>query len=246
MLGRQAKAVRAYDAWLDDTQLVRKRYYVILSEIMEQFKTTRAQEQVTWVIADKDLDQPRTMIATLNNIDKTDPRPVRVNLSALNVGAQFFYIPSSKVGEIAAVIATKVDLLKPLPDAPQTGATVAEREKVTFLDKSIERLRDAAINRHLQSLGEEGSGKANSPPDMSIAQVVQTNVVRFGAIIVILLLIIILTPLYRYNSRLSTFYDARADILELQPEKFTDLDGLKLATAFTPAFDAGKALPGSG
>ena len=45
---------------------------------------------------------------------------------------------------------------------------------------------------------EEGLG---SHLDIPLAQLVQTNVTRFGTIIMITFLVSILTPLYRYNIR---------------------------------------------
>jgi hypothetical protein len=44
-------------------------------------------------------------------------------------------------------------------------------------------------------------------------ELVRTSLVRFGGVAVILFLISLLTPIYRYNVRLGTFYQARADTL---------------------------------
>ena len=46
-------------------------------------------------------------------------------------------------------------------------------------------------------------------------ELVRTNLVRFGGVTVILFLASLLTPIYRYNVRLGTFYQARADTLLL-------------------------------
>jgi hypothetical protein len=43
------------------------------------------------------------------------------------------------------------------------------------------------------------------------ARVVQTNLTRLGAVAIMFFLVGILVPQYRYNIRMSSFYDARAD-----------------------------------
>lgn len=46
-------------------------------------------------------------------------------------------------------------------------------------------------------------------------RVVSAGITRLGAVIMLLFLVKILTPLYRYNMKLSYYFDARADALEL-------------------------------
>ncbi len=46
-------------------------------------------------------------------------------------------------------------------------------------------------------------------------QLISTVVTRFGVVILLLFLVKILVPLYKYNTKLSAFYDARADAVEL-------------------------------
>src|SRR5262249_52201251 len=63
---------------------------------------------------------------------------------------------------------------------------------------------------------------ANSPPakeaasqgkDTSLMELARTSLIRFGGVAVILFLVSLLIPIYRYNVRLGTFYLARADAL---------------------------------
>jgi hypothetical protein len=56
----------------------------------------------------------------------------------------------------------------------------------------------------------------------------------------IIFLVTILTPLYRYNIRLATYYDARADVLEMMDTHLKSVGFTQIATAVTPTFDFGK------
>jgi hypothetical protein len=51
-------------------------------------------------------------------------------------------------------------------------------------------------------------------------ELVRTSLVRFGGVAVFLFLISLLTPIYRYNVRLGTFYQARADTLQLSKDTY--------------------------
>jgi hypothetical protein len=61
----------------------------------------------------------------------------------------------------------------------------------------------------------------------------------------IIFLVSILTPLYRYNLRLASYYDARADALILMETKLRSAPAgfIRLVGAFTPTLDFGKAPP---
>jgi hypothetical protein len=63
---------------------------------------------------------------------------------------------------------------------------------------------------------------------------IRTSLVRFGGVGVILFLISILVPIYRYNVRLATFYLARADSLTLSKDVRVDDFG-QLTNLLTPA-----------
>ena len=78
-------------------------------------------------------------------------------------------------------------------------------------------------------------------PDIGVNFLIQTNITRFGPIFLALFFVGILVNLYRYNIRLSGYYDARADVLELlelgiDPDVFE-----KLASSLSPQqYDFGK------
>lgn len=62
---------------------------------------------------------------------------------------------------------------------------------------------------------------------------------RVGAVVLLLFLVQILVPLYRYNMKLSSYYDARADALTIigtnRPEEVTGSNGANNATDPAPA-----------
>jgi hypothetical protein len=51
--------------------------------------------------------------------------------------------------------------------------------------------------------------------NLDTIELVRTSLIRFGGVAVVLFLVSLLTPIYRYNVRLGTFYLARADALIL-------------------------------
>lgn len=66
-------------------------------------------------------------------------------------------------------------------------------------------------------------------------ELVRTSLVRFGGVAVILFLISLLTPIYRYNVRLATFYQARADTLLLSRDTHVD-DFSEMTRLMTPTY----------
>lgn len=75
-------------------------------------------------------------------------------------------------------------------------------------------LRDSLekLNQQQFALADESKLTLNNPNTYQIAAAIAT---RVGFIVLLLFLVRILVPLYRYNVRLASFYDARADALEL-------------------------------
>jgi hypothetical protein len=71
--------------------------------------------------------------------------------------------------------------------------------------------------------------------NLDTIELVRTSLVRFGGVAVMLFLISLLTPIYRYNVRLGTFYQARADTLllsrDVHVQNFPEITRL-----FTPAY----------
>jgi hypothetical protein len=72
--------------------------------------------------------------------------------------------------------------------------------------------------------------------NLDTIELVRTNLIRFGGAAMTLFLISLLTPIYRYNVRLGTFYQARADTLllirETQLQNFSEMTRL-----FTPEYE---------
>jgi hypothetical protein len=86
-------------------------------------------------------------------------------------------------------------------------AFLASRESLGQVSASVEQLKaDAAAVR--------GAVEQGGAP-MGGAQFVAVQGARFGSAGVLLLVILILAQLYRYNIRLAAHYDARADVIEL-------------------------------
>jgi hypothetical protein len=75
----------------------------------------------------------------------------------------------------------------------------------------------------------------NVSTNLDTIELVRTSLIRFGGVTVILFLASLLTPIYRYNVRLGTFFQARADTLllskDLHVENFPEM--LRL---LTPAY----------
>ena len=104
----------------------------------------------------------------------------------------------SKVEDLAPKIAEIADVKSAVADIKSKVDSVASNVK-TFSDKM------EAMKRDL----EKGS------PQMLI--LVTTFATRFGIAAVILLLVKILTSIYRYHARLAAHFDSKADALELCP-----------------------------
>jgi hypothetical protein len=72
----------------------------------------------------------------------------------------------------------------------------------------------------------------NTTANIDTLEVVRTSLIRFGGVAVILFLISVLVPIYRYNVRLASYYLARADTLVLardtKVENFSEM--MKLLT----------------
>jgi hypothetical protein len=83
--------------------------------------------------------------------------------------------------------------------------------------KENETIRQSIENRNKQLVGlREGSNVLVDPqvgPSL-YGTLVSAIATRVGAIVLLLFLVRILVPLYRYNIRLAFFYDARADALD--------------------------------
>ncbi len=69
-------------------------------------------------------------------------------------------------------------------------------------------------NKELEEKYGLSSQPTTVPSSITVPFLIQTNITRFGPLLLILFFVGILVNLYRYNIRLSGYYDARADALE--------------------------------
>jgi hypothetical protein len=75
--------------------------------------------------------------------------------------------------------------------------------------------------------------------DQRVLGFLSVTINRFGSIGLILFLVSILVPLYRYNIRLSAFYEARADAIRLLGSEARASDFSIIAAILTPSHDFG-------
>ncbi len=88
--------------------------------------------------------------------------------------------------------------------------TAKQRTELTELNEGLKLVKDQEFK---QRFGVDTTPRQEL--NISVPFLIQTNITRFGPMIIILFFVSILVNLYRYNIRLSAYYDARADALEL-------------------------------
>lgn len=71
------------------------------------------------------------------------------------------------------------------------------------------------IEEKLDGVAEEAKPSIPSPSVVDWGRLVQTNVTRFGVLVIVIFLAKILLPQYRYSVRLAAFYDAVGDAMAL-------------------------------
>ena len=137
--------------------------------------------------------------------------------------------------------AAVIDFLRDESTAQQIDADdYTARMQAIGNDMSVTATRIASISSEISTLNlvagvaQNSSGESANP-----YLLISTYANRVGVILVILFLVGILVSLYRYNMRLSAFYDARADALYMMD--FLDVGFDRLAEALTPdTVDFGK------
>ena len=100
-----------------------------------------------------------------------------------------------------------------------SASTQKDRQELKEFMDGLELVREQERKQRF------GLAATTEDKDVSIPFLIQTNVTRFGPMLIILFFVNILVNLYRYSIRLSAYYDARADSLELidigiNPEAF--------------------------
>lgn len=118
-----------------------------------------------------------------------------------------------------------------------------ERKNLTISTLEEEILRRRSQFQAADSLPETqtASVDAKFAKDAAWLQLIQTNVTRFGTLFIVLFLVAILIPQYRYSIRLAAFYDAKADALLLRSLELGPISFDELAGVLTPSLDFGKA-----
>ena len=118
-----------------------------------------------------------------------------------------------------------------------------QQEEAMRREDNYEReLRD--INNQIRQISMPAVSKP-LPPETQLASVISAISTRVGAVVLLLFLVQILVPLYRYNIRLSSHYESCADTLELLliGEMAVPMDlFVRLASSLSPsAVDFGSA-----
>jgi hypothetical protein len=151
--------------------------------------------------------------------------------------AQYFWaIPDSKFDAVAdAIRATQIEpvddqSIKTLVD--QRGTDESEIQSLLYERESVAK----AIKDNSSGAG----GVSGTPQSGSVGDYLfQLNINKFGALTLITALIGVLSGIYKYNMRLSTFYTARADALRLHRSRA--LQGYAdVVSALTPTINFGK------
>lgn len=99
------------------------------------------------------------------------------------------------------------------------------------------------LNQKIETYQVRSGAEADAGAD-DLPIIVQTNITRFGTLIIIIFFISILVPIYRYNIQSAAFYDAVADALVLNRDTGSgDLSSLVEVLTPTVGFGKGPASP---
>jgi hypothetical protein len=123
-----------------------------------------------------------------------------------------------------------------------TADLVQERTDIENVKKpNVSELQTIAGNLEATALIIKSINEQPIPERNQTSFLISTVTTRVGIVVLLLFLVQILVPLYRYNTKLAGFYDARADALELVDND--NSDGLdRLVTILSPdTLDFGKA-----
>jgi len=203
-------------------------------------------------IGESNIDHPEAVASQLATLDKGNDPGVWIAVSnSKRSSPSYYFVPWEKLPQLKNEIDSVKIAPLVLPVPPQIEDETKEiTQRADLLQSAVDQLRGEKTARALAAMvGHKAEPKSDSPSgdvakttsDVPLAQILQTNVTRFGTIIMITFLVSILTPLYRYNIRLATYYDARADVLDLLNTKLESVGFVELAAALTPAYDFGKA-----
>jgi len=203
-------------------------------------------DQADLQITDSNRSDKDAILKKIDDFDKNKPEMSVYIEMPPGVRAITHLLPSGSVQQLRADLAGGAVLTPPLISGPDRDEAlqrlqIFEAALQTLRGQKTERAVANILGRKAAEAKQEKEADKGSAHEVPFAQLVQTNVTRFGTIIMITFLVSILTPLYRYNIRLSTYYDARADVLELLNTKLEGVGFVQLAASLTPSFDFGKA-----
>jgi hypothetical protein len=127
-----------------------------------------------------------------------------------------------------------ISIYRASSDYKKIGRLYNEREE---LKEGREIIRKRQLNQKFGNI----VNPSTNPLNVSNTFLIQTNITRFGALLLILFFVGILVNLYRYNVRLAGYYDARADSLEMLEMDFDKESFVRLVTSVSPEqYDFGK------
>lgn len=136
------------------------------------------------------------------------------------------------------------DLIDQLKVEDEKYLKALDTDKKNLLYSELDELRQGFNIVKERELNQKFGGPSSNDEalnNISIPFLVQTNITRFGPILLILFFVSILVNLYRYNIRLAGYYDARADSLELLELKVDETIFEKFVSSVSPdQFDFGK------
>ncbi|MDP5215784.1 hypothetical protein Q5Y75_01000 [Ruegeria sp. 2205SS24-7] len=119
-----------------------------------------------------------------------------------------------------------------LEDSQLTAASLADltRTSTLVMNETVTLLKTLNEDMRAQiaaTFGDVLENAANQSDQVQTTLLVSTLSTRVGAMLLIIFLVQILVNLYRYNTRLASFYEGRADALEIAPSPaasgFTEL-----------------------
>ena len=116
------------------------------------------------------------------------------------------------------------------------------QDEVFALEEGRQILRTEVIRLRALGGGEESSkSSAAVGPELRWIQLVENSINRLGILVMLFFLVSILVPIYRYNLRLSVFYEGVADALKAVGRMPTSAETLGVvAETLTPGFDFSK------
>ena len=123
--------------------------------------------------------------------------------------------------------------------AESESQTIDGEQSETAADLRYVERRIAALEASLASEAKKASD-APGALDRTTIQIIQTNITRFGTLILVFFFIRIMSPIYRYFVTLGTVYSGHADALVLMRQTGQEDFG-SLVAAMTPKLGFGKA-----